>query len=249
MRRSELVTVPSFALLLFVATRLFAGLDRDFRILTRFAGDVEAGELVARAVAQRGGAVVVAVEREDEALGRREEVAGMNWSELDRTLAVWTIPASRAKNNKTHIVPLSSAVIAELDCVADVSGEKIPWPAFGPVLTSGGRVSIKSYSKGKVALDKAVALLRGQSAPIDHWRVHDLRRTLATGLQKLGVRFEVTEAVLNHTSGSKGGVAGVYQRHDWADEKRAALEAWAAYVGRLVTGADTSNVIALGARA
>jgi integrase len=180
---------------------------------------------------------------------RREEVAGMNWSELDRTLAVWTIPASRAKNNKTHIVPLSSAVIAELDCVADVSGEKIPWPAFGPVLTSGGRVSIKSYSKGKVALDKAVALLRGQSAPIDHWRVHDLRRTLATGLQKLGVRFEVTEAVLNHTSGSKGGVAGVYQRHDWADEKRAALEAWAAYVGRLVTGADTSNVIALGARA
>jgi integrase len=181
---------------------------------------------------------------------RREEVAGMNWSELDRTLAAWTIPASRAKNNKTHIVPLSAAVIAELDSIADVSlGQQILWPAFGPVLTSGGRVSIKSYSKGKVALDKAVALLRGQSAPIDHWRVHDLRRTLATGLQKLGVRFEVTEAVLNHTSGSKGGVAGVYQRHDWADEKRAALEAWAAYVGRLVTGTETSNVIALGARA
>jgi hypothetical protein len=84
---------------------------------------------------------------------------------------------------------------------------------------------------------------------MEPWKVHDLRRTLATGFQKLGVRFEVTEAVLNHTSGSKGGVAGVYQRHDWAEEKRAALDAWASHVDRLVTGTDKSNVISLGARA
>ena len=56
--------------------------------------------------------------------------------------------------------------------------------------------------------------------------MHDLRRTVATGLQRLGVRLEVTEAVLNHISGSRGGIAGVYQRHDWAPEKRLALEAW-----------------------
>jgi hypothetical protein len=60
--------------------------------------------------------------------------------------------------------------------------------------------------------------------------VHDLRRTVATGLQRLGVRLEITEAVLNHISGSRGGIAGVYQRHDWAAEKRAALDAWAAHV-------------------
>lgn len=181
---------------------------------------------------------------------RREEVASMNWSELDRALGVWTIPASRAKNNKTHIVPLSAVVIAELDRIAGVAlAPPILWPLSGPVLTSNGRVSIKSYSKGKVALDGAIERLGRTSAMFSPWRVHDLRRTLATGLQRLGVRFEVTEAVLNHTSGSKGGVAGVYQRHDWANEKRAALEAWAAHVGRLVTGSDNTNVIALGARA
>ena len=181
---------------------------------------------------------------------RREEVASMDWSELDRTQAVWTVPASRAKNNKTHIVPLSVAVIAELDRAAgEHVNQPLAWPISGPVLTTSGRVSIKSYSKGKIALDEAVRLLREHSAPMEPWKVHDLRRTLATGFQKLGVRFEVTEAVLNHTSGSKGGVAGVYQRHDWAEEKRAALEAWASYVERLVIGTSPSNVVALGARA
>ena len=66
--------------------------------------------------------------------------------------------------------------------------------------------------------------------------MHDLRRTVATGLQRLSVRLEVTEAVLNHISGSRGGIAGVYQRHDWAAEKRAALNAWAAHVISIVEG-------------
>ena len=80
--------------------------------------------------------------------------------------------------------------------------------------------------------------------------VHDIRRTVATGLQKLGVRLEVTEAVLNHVSGSRAGVVGVYQRHTWAAEKRAALEAWAAHIGRLVAGGDASgNVVRLPAKA
>jgi hypothetical protein len=74
--------------------------------------------------------------------------------------------------------------------------------------------------------------------------VHDLRRTVATGLQRLGVRLEVTEAVLNHISGSRGGIAGVYQRHDWATEKRAALDAWASHVRSVVEdSADVSNIV------
>ena len=84
----------------------------------------------------------------------------------------------------------------------------------------------------------------------ERWTLHDLRRTLATGLQKLGVRLEVTEAVLNHVSGSRAGIAGVYQRHSWADEKRAALDAWGAHVAALVEGREPQeNVLPLSARA
>jgi hypothetical protein len=68
------------------------------------------------------------------------------------------------------------------------------------------------------------------------WRLHDIRRTVATGLQRQGVRLEVTEAILNHVSGSRAGVVGIYQRHDWADEKRAALEAWDQHVKEVVEG-------------
>ena len=78
------------------------------------------------------------------------------------------------------------------------------------------------WSKAKSALDTA--------SGVSGWWLHDLRRTLATGLQRLGVRLEVTEAVLNHLSGSRAGVVGIYQRHDWAEEKRAALDAWSAHL-------------------
>ena len=93
---------------------------------------------------------------------------------------------------------------------------------------------------------RAKAAKTGGKAPalLTPWNVHDLRRTVATGLQRLGVRLEVTEAVLNHISGSRGGIAGVYQRHDWAAEKRAALDAWATYVRSIVEGGiDGTNVV------
>jgi integrase len=80
---------------------------------------------------------------------------------------------------------------------------------------------------------------------VTDWQYHDLRRTVATGLQRLGVRLEVTEAVLNHTSGSRGGIVGVYQRHNWADEKRQALDAWARHVVELVEGRPAAKVVEL----
>ncbi len=93
---------------------------------------------------------------------------------------------------------------------------------------------------------KAAAAAGTSPAALVPWSIHDLRRTVATGLQRLGVRLEVTEAVLNHISGSRGGIAGVYQRHDWAAEKRAALDAWAAQVLTLVEGrTPTAKVVAL----
>jgi len=79
---------------------------------------------------------------------------------------------------------------------------------------------------------------------VTDWTLHDLRRTMASGLQRLGVRLEVTEAVLNHKSGSTGGIVGVYQRHDYAAEKRDALARWADYVDALVSGTK-ANVVTL----
>lgn len=174
---------------------------------------------------------------------RRSEVAEMRWEELDRKSALWTIPPSRAKNGKAHLVPLSSTALAEIDRAA--GGPE--WPRQGYVLTTNTRSAVSGISKAKAALDTSIAQTRNGEA-IPHWRLHDLRRTVATGLQRLGVRFEVTEAILNHVSGSKGGVAGVYQRHDWAAEKRAALEAWASDIERLLTGADQTNVVRMEAR-
>ena len=80
---------------------------------------------------------------------------------------------------------------------------------------------------------------------IQAWRLHDLRRTLATGMQRLGVRFEVTEAILNHVGGSRSGVAGIYQRHDWGPEKKVALQSWADHITSVLTSADKSNVVQL----
>lgn len=186
---------------------------------------------------------------------RREEVAGMSWAELDRPTAIWTIPASRAKNGSAHLVPLAPAVVEELDWLAlarqrrDRTNDPDPtnWPLGGSVMTFQGAVSLSGFSKAKRDLDAEIEKVRSDAGRLSPWRAHDLRRTLATGLQRLGVRFEVTEAVLNHVSGAKSGVAGVYQRHDWREEKRTALEAWARHVAAIVTPAGQTNVVPIGA--
>ncbi|WP_293942546.1 site-specific integrase [Sphingomonas sp.] len=174
---------------------------------------------------------------------RREECAAISWAELNQAQAEWMIPASRAKNNSAHTVPLNALAVALLDA----RGKDGKWPKKGLVFTTNGETPVSGYSRAKARLDKLITEANDDE-PLAPWRLHDLRRTLATGLQRLGVRFEVTEAVLNHVSGSKSGVAGVYQRHDWKQEKRDALDAWAAHIDRILNGADVTNVIALAER-
>lgn len=164
---------------------------------------------------------------------RIEELGQANWREFDRKISGWTIPKERAKNRQATEIPLSQMVIEVLDGLAK-GGE---WPRKGLLFTTTGKTPVSGYSRAKQRLDKAIGV-RAKKAEVDppaSWRFHDLRRTLATGLQRLGVRFEVTEAILNHVSGARSGVAGVYQRHDWKPEKRAALEAWAAQVASLTS--------------
>lgn len=98
------------------------------------------------------------------------------------------------------------------------------------MFSTTGKTPVSGFSKAKCRLDDYMIRAVGTDVGVEPWRLHDLRRTLATGLQRLGVRFEVTEAVLNHVSGARGGIAGVYQRHDWASEKRDALISWAAHL-------------------
>ncbi len=177
---------------------------------------------------------------------RREEVAGLTWAELDRAAAMWTLPAQRAKNDQAHLVPLSPLAIEVLDHVAQLAGAGAgaAWPRRGFVFTTNGATSASGYSRAKRRLDDAITRLVAETngvEPVGPWRFHDLRRTTATGLQRLGVRFEVTEAVLNHLSGAKSGVAGVYQRHDWKDEKRAALAAWSDHLFVIVRAAANTN--------
>lgn len=184
---------------------------------------------------------------------RREEVAGMDWRELDQESGTWIIPASRAKNGKANIVPLNALAAAALNAVASSNGEAdaCVWPSRGFVFTTTGKTAVSGHSGAKARLETKMAMIAPEpdlAEPFEPWRLHDVRRTVATGLQRLGVRFEVTEAVLNHVSGAKSGVAGVYQRHDWKEEKRTALDAWAVHVEKIVTGADPCNVTRLGLR-
>ena len=170
---------------------------------------------------------------------RRDEVAQMEWREVDLDRAVWTLPASRSKNRREHTIPLSDMAIDVLRSLPRIERS-------GLVFTTNARTPVSGFSKAKPALDRAMAELAGEEASrIPGWVLHDLRRTVATNLQRLGVRLEVTEAVLNHVSGSRAGIVGVYQKHDYAAEKSAALEAWARRLDAIVSGAEASNVVEL----
>ena len=148
---------------------------------------------------------------------RRDEIGSLRWSEINGGIV--KLPGARTKNKEPHVVPLSAPARAILELLPRIDGSDF-------VFTMTGKRGLSAWSKEKARLDKL--------APIAPWRTHDLRRTVATGLQKLGVQLVVTESVLGHTSGSRSGIVHVYQVHDYAPEKAAALEAWGAHVMALV---------------
>ena len=179
---------------------------------------------------------------------RLGEVAGMRRAELDLRgkSPSWTIPAERVKNGREHVVPLSPAacgIIAEL-------------PRIGRsdfLFTTNGSSIVSGYSRAKDRIDAAMRALTPPDAEglgkhaddveaIPHWTFHDLRRTMASGMARLGLQLPVIERCLNHVSGSFAGVAGVYQRHSFADEMRTAFEAWARHVEGIVGGAPAKII-------
>jgi integrase len=168
---------------------------------------------------------------------RRGEVGEMTDREIDLHKHLWTIPKYRAKNNKAHEVPLSDAALAIIDGVKRIKGDATY------IFTTNGESPVSGWSKVKRQLDALMSeIAREQGQKLQPWRIHDLRRTAASGMARVGVQLPVIEKVLNHTSGSFGGIVGVYQRHDFAAEKRAALDEWSREVERTITG-KTAAVI------
>jgi integrase len=179
---------------------------------------------------------------------RRDEVAGMEWLELNLAKRTWVIPRHKVKNARTHEVHLSEAAIAVL--------QSLPRVGDGLIFTTTGKSAVSGFSRAKRRLDvemvkarrrtlhlpeddagyrKALGLPAGKSLPIEipDWTLHDLRRTAATGMARLNFPPHVVDKLLNHVSGTIRGVAAIYNRFEYLDERRTALESWGEHVANL----------------
>jgi integrase len=151
---------------------------------------------------------------------RRAEIGGLEWRELDKVGACIRLPGKRTKNDEARTIPLCPLAWRILHDGPRIQGSRL-------VFSTTGTTTVSGWSKAKAALDRHMGVN-------DPWRLHDLRRTAATNMEALGVPLQVTEAILGHTAGSKGGIVQVYQQHAYEAEKRAALAKWAGKVLSIV---------------
>lgn len=179
-------------------------------------------------------------------LGRRlRETAGVPWSELDLDAEDWLLPRKRTKNANDHLVPLSVQATTLLEAM-----QPKPELRRGPVFTTNGVVGVSGFSKAKIAIDEAIANLIASDEraralvgnSLEPWVIHDLRRSLATGCQALGIPLEHTEAILNHVSGRRTGVVGIYHLYDYYDEKGDALDKWGELIAAAVKCWEASDI-------
>jgi integrase len=164
---------------------------------------------------------------------RASEIADLRWSEIDGD--VIALPPARTKNKRAHRVPLSApgvAILGTLPRRATQDGKPREF-VFGI-----GQRGFSGWTRSVDRLNSHIAAAAG--APLDHWTVHDLRRTAATRMADLGVQPHVIEAVLNHASGHKAGVAGIYNRSTYEPEKRQALDILADHVLAVVEGRQST---------
>lgn len=161
---------------------------------------------------------------------RRGEIAGMTWREIDFEAKLWTLPKERSKNGVAHAVPLSNAALEILETLPRIESES------GYVFTTTGRAPVDGFGAAKVRLDHL--LLEALPA----WRLHDLRRTFASSCARLCIAIHVVEKCLNHSSGTFRGIVSVYQKHDFANEQRAAMELWARHVEGLASEPRSATI-------
>ena len=154
----------------------------------------------------------------------------MRWADLDLDAGTWTIASADTKSNRSHLVPLSPQAVAILQAT----------PRLGDyVWTTDGRTALSGFTHVKARLD---GLLAAQGAPLRLWRLHDVRRSVATHMVRLGITETIVGRVLNHAP--QGVTARTYALHSYAPEKRLALDKWAAEIGRTLSG-EGGKVVAL----
>jgi integrase len=168
---------------------------------------------------------------------RRTETSQMEWSELDLDAALWTIPANKAKSGRSHQVQLAPQVIEILRSL----------PKLGPFVFSGSRGrGVTGYTVGKRRLDAAMKQV-SDGAKVAPFILHDLRRTAASHMAKIGIAPHVVDKILAHSGGTIRGIARIYNRFEYENERRSALVAWANYVTSLVAP-EISNVVSMHGR-
>ena len=147
---------------------------------------------------------------------RLNEVAGVKWSEIDLDARKWELPRDRSKNKASHIVHLSDPVLDELNALVGPAQHAL-------VFTTTGTTPVSGFSKAKAKLD--------QISGVSNWRLHDLRRSLATvATEELGFEPVVVDRILNHVNGSVKGIAAVYQKGQYLEKRKTVLDVWATYV-------------------
>jgi integrase len=181
---------------------------------------------------------------------RRDEVGSLEWSHLSADRTTWTMPRERSKNDRAHEVQLSEparAVIAALPIVPSAGDGASPL-----IFTTNGVRPVSGFSNAKATLDRLMeserraelGLPAEAAAAIPGWILHDLRRTAATGMARLNIAPHVVDRVLNHVGGSIRGVAAIYNRHAYLEERRSALAAWGQWIDSLVADRP-ANVVPL----
>ncbi|MBX4948403.1 site-specific integrase [Rhizobium binae] len=179
---------------------------------------------------------------------RKEEVAGAFRAEFDLKAdkPVWIVPPARAKNGREHLVPMTPLAISLVETLPVINASKL-------LFTTNGETTVGGFSKAKERLDAGMLKIARREAEergddpgevnIAPWVLHDFRRTAASGMAALGVQPHVIEAVLNHKSGTIKGVAAVYNRYDYDQEKRSALIHWETHVRSIIAPKPGSNVV------
>ena len=171
---------------------------------------------------------------------RRAEMGDLGWSEIRLEKRQIELPQGRTKNGRAHVVPLSHEALAILGGITATNGRDL---VFG--LGAGG---FSGWSKAKSELNERIAKARRQGGlkkAMPGWTIHNLRRSFVTHVSEHGFAPpHVVEAIVNHISGAKAGVAGVYNRANYLTDKRQALELWGAHLAALVEGRE-SNVVPL----
>jgi integrase len=163
--------------------------------------------------------------------GRNMEVRGARWSEFDLDARMWTIPAERSKNGRPHTVYLTDAILQLLKKVPRFKDVELLFPAAG-----NPKQPMSGDQKVKDRIDKRMreAMSEAEAKKSENWCLHDFRRTIATGLQRLGFRPDIADQVIGHVGSTRGGAGAHYLHHGYEKERKEALTAWSEHVSVLV---------------